>query len=167
MTDTATLRESGPVAAGVSISERVPLTDVAPATATVTATVQVAATGEMSETGSSAPSEPPATNPALLAVGLAVYRAQYCGICHTLDAAETRGTFGPVHNGMGTLAVEHLQDANYHGTATTAAEYIHESIVDPQAYIVPGYVITAHRMPSYAHLDAESLDALVAFLLVQ
>jgi nitric oxide reductase subunit C len=104
---------------------------------------------------------------ALLEAGLATYRAQYCGVCHALDAAETRGTFGPTHNGMGEIAAQRLEDTNYGGNATTPAEYIHESIVEPQTYIVPSYATTSHRMPSYAHLDAATLDALVAFLLAQ
>jgi hypothetical protein len=32
---------------------------------------------------------------------------------------------------------------------------------------VPGYATTSHRMPSYSFLDAETLDALVAFLMAQ
>jgi mono/diheme cytochrome c family protein len=103
----------------------------------------------------------------LIAAGLSAYRAQYCGICHLLDAAETRGTFGPTHNLLGATAAAYLADGTYVGGATTPAEYIRESIVDPQAFIVPGYATTSHRMPSYAHLDATTLDALVAFLLAQ
>jgi mono/diheme cytochrome c family protein len=106
-------------------------------------------------------------DPALRETGLAAYRAQYCGICHTLDAAETRGTFGPPHNGMGEIAAARLLEENYSGSATTAAEYIHESIVEPQVYIAPGYATTSHRMPTYAHLDSATVDALVAFLLAQ
>jgi hypothetical protein len=68
---------------------------------------------------------------------------------------------------MHAIAAGHLADGTYQGAATTPAEYIRESIVDPQAYIVPGYATTSHRMPAYAHLDAASLDALVAFLHAQ
>ena len=68
---------------------------------------------------------------------------------------------------MGAIAAAHLSGGTYQGAATTPAEYIREGIVDPQAFNVPGYATTSHRMPSYAHLDVASLDALVAFLLVQ
>jgi mono/diheme cytochrome c family protein len=155
------------------VEEREPVTDIASATEVVTAVSTVAETATRTEsetvsTSVSTPSESPVVaDPALLAAGLAVYRAQYCGVCHTLDAAGTRGTFGPVHNGMGAIANERLQDESYHGAATTATEYIRESIVDPQLYIVPGYAVTPHRMPVYAHLDSASLDALVAFLAAQ
>jgi mono/diheme cytochrome c family protein len=135
------------------VSDTTALTESVGVTESVTST----ATGEIV----------PAADPALIAAGLAVYHAQYCGVCHTLDAADTHGTFGPPHNGLGITAVTRLTDPNYQGSATTPAEYIHESIVDPQVYSVPGYLTTSHRMPSYSFLDAASLDALVAFLLAQ
>ena len=164
VTDTATLNESAPISASVAITATATSTQ----TDSVTETTEVTSTAEVSGTEVAAPTESSApADPALLAAGMAVYRAQYCGVCHTLDAAETRGTFGPPHNGMGALAAERLQDGSYNGAATTAAEYIHESIVEPQVYTVPGYATTSHRMPSYAHLDDASLDALVAFLLAQ
>lgn len=106
-------------------------------------------------------------DPALAEVGSAVYRQQYCGVCHTLDAAGTRGTFGPTHNGLGAIAAQRILSTEYSGYATNAAEYIRESLVDPQVYIVEGYGATPHRMPPYTHLDSASLDALVAFLLAQ
>lgn len=102
-----------------------------------------------------------------LAAGVAVYRQQYCGICHTLDAAETRGIFGPPHNQAATSAAAHLADPGYVGTATTVAEYLRESIVKPEVYIVDGYAATAHRMPPYAHLPSEDIDALVYLLIHQ
>jgi mono/diheme cytochrome c family protein len=166
VTGTATLVETTPVTESVTNTTNAesPTTD----SATVTATIDITESAETTTTESVAPTEPAASaDPALLAAGLAVYRAQYCGVCHTLDAAETRGTFGPSHNGMGAIAAAHLAEGSYQGVATTPAEYIRESIVDPLAYIVPGYATTSHRMPSYAHLDNASLDALVAFLLAQ
>lgn len=163
MTDTATL---SPADAMTS-----PITGTIAATVTspssvVTATMEVTGSAETSSTAANDPAEPElSSDPAVLAAGLAVYRAQYCGVCHLLDAAETRGTFGPPHNGMAAIAAERLSDSAYTGAATTPAEYIYESIVDPQIYLVPGYATTQHRMPSFAHLDEASLDALVAFLL--
>lgn len=173
VTNSATITENATIIASQVVSPPV----VSTGTSTDTTTVEITPTSETSATGIIIP---PAVvdvevgtvdnivdDPALLAAGLSVYRAQYCGVCHELDAAETRGTFGPDHNDMGAIAAERLQDANYQGLATTAVEYIRESIVDPQIYIVPGYATTPHRMPPYAHLDSESLDALVAFLAAQ
>lgn len=104
---------------------------------------------------------------ALIEAGYAIYLKQYCGICHRLDAAATAGTFGPPHNGVGRIAAERIQDAAYTGQATTAAEYLLESILQPEAYTVPDYTLTAHRMPAYTHLSAAELNALVAMLLAQ
>ena len=161
ITDSVTLVESQPVTASEPLT-----TDVAAPVEGITATVTYTestggAAGEVPEQSANE------SDPALLANGLAVYRAQYCGVCHVLAAAETRGTFGPPHDGMGQIAVERIADTSYSGAATSPAAYIAESIVDPQAYIVPGYAGTAHRMPVYAHLDQASVDALVAFLLAQ
>jgi len=103
----------------------------------------------------------------MVSYGLAVYKKQYCGVCHQLSAAETGGLFGPTHDGMGRTAEEHIQAPDYAGAATTAGDYIHESIVDPKAYIVPGYEVTSHHMPAYAHLEEGDIDALVQMLLQQ
>lgn len=154
------------VEAGIVLTSAVAANPQMTATEVVTATVAPSAV--ITSAVATATGEPVIeANPELLAAGLAAYRAQYCGVCHLLAAAETRGTFGPTHNGMGATAALHLADPNYAGTATTPAEYILESIVDPQAFIVPGYATTSHRMPPYAHLEAATLEALVAFLLAQ
>ena len=83
---------------------------------------------------------------ARVAAGLAVFREQYCGTCHTLDAASSAGMFGPTHNGMCSIAVERIRNASYAGSASTAEEYVLESIVNPLAYVVPGYENTRYRM---------------------
>jgi mono/diheme cytochrome c family protein len=166
VTDTTTLSESAVLSSSTPVAEGGVETSTVTTTDEITVTAAASATGTISVANSQA--EPTdAADPELLAAGMAVYRAQYCGVCHALSAAETRGTFGPPHDGMGAIAAGHLAGGTYHGKATTPAQYIHESIVDPQAYVVPGYATTSHRMPSYAHLDAPSLDALVAFLLAQ
>ncbi len=165
-------------------------------TETVTGTVGSSASSQVTETNSvtvsvtvtestvsaSTPISPPASLPvnsapqpvaavvadeATLAAGLAVYRAQYCGVCHTLDTAGTRGTFAPPHDDMGSVAAARVVDPAYTGRATTAREYIIESIIDPQVYVVPAYALSSHRMPVYAHLAAEEVEALAAFLLAQ
>ncbi len=101
----------------------------------------------------------------LVASGLEVYRQQYCGICHRLDAASTGGLFGPTHNGMGTTADHRIREAEYAGTATTAEGYIRESIIDPAGYVVPGYEYSRYRMPAYTYLSEADLNALVQILL--
>jgi mono/diheme cytochrome c family protein len=106
----------------------------------------------------------PEVSPALVTEGLQIYRDQYCGICHQLTAAGTGGTFGPTHDGLAAVATQRIQDPSYQGAATTLADYLRESLIEPQRYIVPGYELTPHSMPSYSFLTAQQLDALVQFL---
>lgn len=120
------------------------------------------------EVGAVAPTPAEATvDEALVAEGATVYRKTYCGACHESATAETRGTFGPTHNGMGQTAAERIADPGYDGDATTPRDYILESLLTPEAYIVDGYAATSHRMPPFGYLDQASLDALVAFLMAQ
>ena len=99
--------------------------------------------------------------------GLQVYKQQFCGLCHQLDAVGTAGTFGPPHDGMATIAALRIQEPQYTGKAATAAEYIYESIVDPKAFMVPGYEHTQHQMPIYTFLSEPDVEALVQMLLQQ
>lgn len=99
--------------------------------------------------------------------GVEVYQRLYCGLCHQLDVVGTTGTFGPPHNGIGTIAEQRLQEPHYTGKATTAAEYLHESIIDPGAFIVPGYENPRHQMPVYDSLNGTDVAALVQLLLQQ
>ena len=111
--------------------------------------------------------EPPQDAGELVAAGLEVYRAQYCGMCHELGAAGSRGIFGPAHDGMGITAAARIQEPGYSGGATTPAEYLLESIVNPKAYVVPSYEITSHPMPAYDFLSEQEIMALVQMLLAQ
>lgn len=103
----------------------------------------------------------------VVARGLEVYGAQYCGTCHRLTAAGAQGMFGPVQDAMGVIAGARIGDPNYRGEATSAEAYIRESIVSPRAYLVPGYAITHHHMPAYTALSEADLDALVKMLVAQ
>jgi hypothetical protein len=109
----------------------------------------------------------PAVQDKRLAAGRQVYLQNYCGICHTLAAAGTRGTFGPIHDGLATTAKQRIADPAYEGKAVTVVQYLRESIVEPAVYATPGYTHTSHPMPAYAHLPKRDLDALIYFLLQQ
>ena len=111
--------------------------------------------------------EPPSAPAELVAAGIAVYRAQYCGACHRLAVAGTCGTFGPSHDAMAATAAQRLADPEYAGSADTPEAYLRESILEPLLYLVPGFAMTPHAMPSFAHLTPEDVDALVALLLAQ
>jgi len=99
--------------------------------------------------------------------GVEVYRANYCGACHTLTAANTRGTFGPGHDDAYTLAAAHLTLRAYTGSAEDVEAYLRESILEPTVFYTPGYEATNHHMPSFAHLPPEDIDALVYLLMSQ
>lgn len=95
--------------------------------------------------------------------GRQVYLSQYCGVCHILSAAGSRGVFGPAQDGIGSTAAERIADSRYTGSATTAEEYIRESILTPSIFIVGGGM-SQQSMPSFGHLPAADIDALVYFL---
>lgn len=101
----------------------------------------------------------------LSAHGLDVYRSQYCGVCHEFRPAGSLGSSGPTHDGIGLIAARRVRDPKYTGNATTAEEYVRESIVAPTAYLVPGYEHTMYRMPAYTMLSESDLEALVQLLL--
>jgi mono/diheme cytochrome c family protein len=101
---------------------------------------------------------------ALYAKGLELYLKNSCGVCHTLGKAETKGQFGPAHDGLGVVAAARIQDPNYTGKATTAEDYIRESILEPQTYLVPGYGVSRYKMPAFTNLSQEDVDALVYML---
>jgi hypothetical protein len=125
------------------------------------------ASNSESDTAPETPNEEPEPPAELVAFGYETYRKQYCGICHTLEAAGTTGTFGPPHDHIGSIAATRILEPNYSGSATNAAEYLHESLVLPEIFIVSGYALSSHRMPAYSFLSDGELDALVAFLLTQ
>ncbi|MBM4424774.1 MAG: c-type cytochrome [Chloroflexi bacterium] len=91
---------------------------------------------------------------------IAVIEKAGCFACHRLD--NRGGTIGPEWNGIGETA------ANRVG-GVSAEEYIHQSIVDPGAFTVPGYEDKAETMPrDFAQkLTAEEIDIIVQYLLQQ
>jgi LysM repeat protein len=96
--------------------------------------------------------------------GLRTYRSQYCGVCHQLTVGGTTGQFGPSHDGMAWTAQNRILSPSYGGQAVTPQEYLRESILSPEVYIVDGYADSSHHMPSYAHLTSTEIDALVYLL---
>ncbi len=79
-----------------------------------------------------------------------------CNICHALDA-NTR-LVGPALGGVAARAAQRVP-------GMTAEAYLHQSIVDPNAYLVEGF--PENQMPpNFAEtLNQEQIDDLVAFLL--
>jgi cytochrome c oxidase subunit 2 len=87
--------------------------------------------------------------------GKAVFESQGCGSCHTLKAAGATGKLGP---DLDKLPAEAQQ------AGKPLEQFVRESIVDPNAYVAPGY--SKNVMPqTYAQLPKSQLDALVQYLI--
>lgn len=88
------------------------------------------------------------------AAGKAVFVNNGCGACHTLKAAGSTGKIGP--------DLDKLPDE-----AKTAGkpleDFIHESIVDPNAYVEKGFPPNV-MPPTFKSLPKEQLDSLVNYL---
>src|SRR5215210_1559255 len=106
--------------------------------------------GETNPTGQTTPTttgggeEAPAGD---AAAGKALFASNGCGGCHALAAASASGT-------VGTNLDAALGDKD--------ADYVHESIVEPNADIAEGY--QPGIMPSFDQLSDKQVDDLVAFL---
>jgi mono/diheme cytochrome c family protein len=98
-------------------------------------------------------SETPATEP--VARGRQLYRSLGCASCHDPNFLGQR--LGPPLDHVGTAAQTRRP-------AAPAAEYLREAILDPGAYLVPGYQDSMPRDLG-RDLSPTDLDALVAYLL--
>jgi mono/diheme cytochrome c family protein len=97
--------------------------------------------------------EAPATEP--VARGRQLYRSLGCANCHEPNLFGQR--LGPPLDHAGTVAATRRP-------GVSAEEYIRQSIVDPGAYLVPGYQDSMPRDLG-RDLSPTDLDALVAYLL--
>jgi cytochrome c oxidase subunit 2 len=87
--------------------------------------------------------------------GLTVFNSSGCSSCHTLTAAKATGMVGPNLDKL----------VSYAKTAKQPLDaFVQQSIVDPSAYVQPGY--PDHVMPGTfgTQLTKTQIDALVAFL---
>ena len=82
-----------------------------------------------------------------------------CALCHTIGS---KGERCPDLDGVGERAGKRVEEANYQGTATNAAEYIVESLHNPAVYVVEGY---QPSMPSLGRqLNDLEMVAIISFL---
>jgi cytochrome c oxidase subunit 2 len=95
------------------------------------------------------------TTPSSSAAGLTVFNANGCSSCHTLSAANATGAVGPNLDKL----VSYAQQAHQPLEA-----FVHESIVNPNAYIQPGFPKNVMPQTFGQSLTKSQLDALVAFL---
>ena len=89
------------------------------------------------------------------AAGLSVFNANGCSSCHTLSAANATGKVGPDLDNL----VSYAKRAN-----EPLEAFVHQSIVDPNAYIQPGYPKNVMPGTFGQSLTKSQLDAVVAFL---
>jgi nitric oxide reductase subunit C len=96
-----------------------------------------------------------------------------CASCHDLTKPWPGGDICPNLGNIATEAARIVRQRDYRGKAKDAAGYIRESILDPNAYIVPG--------PNYRTAEGQSVmpkdfgrtltssevDDLVAFLMTR
>ncbi|MCC7362294.1 MAG: c-type cytochrome [Anaerolineales bacterium] len=99
-----------------------------------------------------------------------------CTACHiSVGGATTLGpawlaSSDPNDQGMGTRAPLRLEQSDYTGKATSGAQYLFESIVNPDAYIVPGGThVGADGKSIMPHnygtvLDAQKVADIIAYL---
>ncbi|HLV78420.1 MAG TPA: cytochrome c [Marinobacter sp.] len=89
-----------------------------------------------------------------------------CNACHSTQPGADMA--GPSLAGVLTRAEATVNSAEYQGSATTAEEYLRESILEPNAHLVPGAMYSAGGtsfMPVYEDsLSAEQVDQLVDYL---
>jgi len=93
------------------------------------------------------------------AAGKQVFASNGCGGCHTLSDAGTSGAVGPKLDDLAAAAAKFGKQNN-----ETAAQYVKQSIVDPRAFVVPGFQPV---MPTdfKDRISGAQLDALVKYLL--
>jgi|SRR5579884_6548 len=94
------------------------------------------------------------TSPSAAVSGAAVFKNNPCGGCHTLTAAGTTGKVGPDLDKLPQWAAQAHQPL---------ASFIRTSIVDPNAYVQPGF--PKGVMPPFSSLPKPQLDALVQYLI--
>src|SRR5882724_2563336 len=94
------------------------------------------------------------SSPSTAVSGAAVVKNNPCGSCHTLTAAGATGKIGPDLDKLPQYAQEAGQPLE---------QFVHTSIVDPNAYIQPHY--HPNIMPPFDNLPKAQLDALVQYLI--
>jgi mono/diheme cytochrome c family protein/cytochrome c5 len=82
-----------------------------------------------------------------------------CALCHEIGK---KGERCPDLAGVGEMAEKRIKEAGYKGKATTGAEYLVESLMDPTTYVVEGY--QPSMPPVGRQLSDLELVAAVAFL---
>jgi hypothetical protein len=87
-----------------------------------------------------------------------------CPVCHQIPGiAGADGRIGPPLM-LGTTGPQRLHDPAYRGKAKSVHEYVVESVLEPSAFIAPGY--PPDTMPTWygAKLSALALEKIATYL---
>jgi hypothetical protein len=87
-----------------------------------------------------------------------------CPVCHTIPGIPgANGQVGPKLV-LGTTGKRRLSDQAYRGQAKTVHDYVVESVLEPERFIVPGY--PSRTMPAWygSKLSALALEKIAAYL---
>ena len=105
--------------------------------------------------------------------GKALFARLPCGSCHDVTRPWPGGDVCPNLGNIATEAARIVRLGKYRGKARDAAGYFRESIVDPDAYIVPGAAYRTAEARSVMPKDIArtlteaEIDDLVAFLMTR
>jgi mono/diheme cytochrome c family protein len=118
------------------------------------ATKEAAAANEAAgaQTTKTVPAKP-SGNPA---AGKAVFNSAGCGACHTYAPAGSKGAVGP--------DLDKLAESATKASRGSLQQFTHESIVDPNAYVAPGYAKGIMPATFGTTLKPQQINDLVAFL---
>lgn len=116
--------------------------------------------------GGAAP-QPASDDPVAIGQALFGQAPPGCFACHSTSPGVN--LVGPSLAGIGATAAARIKSPDYKGKATDAAGYLHESILEPSAFVVPGATFSSggqSMMPSGfgQSLQPSQVDALVAYL---
>ncbi|WP_345320362.1 copper-containing nitrite reductase [Candidatus Villigracilis proximus] len=96
--------------------------------------VLVVSTTEVAPVSSAASESASSGDPAVIAA----FQKGACGSCHAIAGIpNAAGVLAPDLSDISMAADEHIKSSEYTGKATTAEEYIHESIIDPNVFLAP------------------------------
>jgi len=119
----------------------------------------------VAEADSSEGSEPESSVSAEDAPAVELLANNGCGGCHMIQGVKgMAGVVGPDLSQLGATAAQRLEDPAYSGAATTPEEYIHESIVQSDLFVVADYPASVMPPTFGDTISAEELDTIVNFL---
>jgi mono/diheme cytochrome c family protein len=88
-----------------------------------------------------------------------------CAACHTLSALGPAWAGDATTPGIGTRAAARVDETAYSGAAATAGQYLLESIVSPNAHVVPGFETVAMPGNFAGRLTPQDAADLIAYML--